>query len=51
MVYRSNYLRETIFAKDDAPQTPQCLLFCTMNYTADIINTLLGTKSYLLQVV
>ena len=42
LVYRANYLKETIFAKDEGPSMPQSLVFCCMNYTADVLSALLN---------
>lgn len=47
LVYRCNYLRDTIYAKEEGPSMPKCLIFCAINYTAEILNALLTTKVYL----
>ena len=47
LVYRANYLKETVFAKDEGPSMPQSLVFCCMNYTADVLSALLNNHQYL----
>ena len=51
LVYRSNYLRDTIYAKEKGPSLPKCLLFCAVNYTSEVIQLLLTSKVYLSEVV
>lgn len=50
LVYRCNYLRDTIYAKEEGPQLPKCLVFCAINYTAEILSALISTKVYLQEV-
>ena len=51
LVYRCNYLRDTIYAKDEGTAIPRCLIFCPVNYASEIISTLLTTKTYLQEVI
>lgn len=47
LVYRSNFLRDTIYAKEEGPSLPKCLLYCCVNYTSEVMNTLITSKVYL----
>ena len=44
--YRANYLRETIFAKDDGP-APQSLAFLNFNHTVEVMQHLFNNIEYL----
>lgn len=47
LVYRCNYLRDTVYAKEEGPSMPKSLVWCSITYTSDILNALLSTKVYL----
>jgi hypothetical protein len=51
LVYRCNYLRDTVYAKEEGPSMPKCLVFCQMNYTAEILSAILTSKVYLSEVI